>query len=148
MKKFLASALIVASLSGCAVTMAAKTKGVKADEAKTCQSRTCFLTLRDIQVMTSVPNSDGTLTETYKVLLKQGSAARAVLHGLADVATLGAWELAGTPIEGSAGKGKYIIVTAQFDADGRVIASALGDRIKPTDVKGTTQPAAPIKPAN
>jgi len=145
MKKIL-SVLLMVSLSGCAVTMAAKTKGVKADEAKSCQSRTCFLTLRDIQVMTSTPNSDGTLTETYKVLLKQGSAGRAVLHGLADIATLGVWELAGTPIEGSAGKGKFLIVTALFDADGRVIASGLGDRLKPTEPTSNSVSAAPIKP--
>lgn len=147
MKKIL-SILLMISLSGCAVAMASKTKGVKADEAKSCQSRTCFLSLRDIQVMTSTPNSDGTLTETYKVLLKQGSAGRAVLHGLADIATLGAWEVAGTPIEGSAGKGKFLIVTAQFDADGRVIATALGDRIKPTETKVNSEPVAPIKPAS
>jgi hypothetical protein len=98
--------------------------------------------------MTSTPNGDGTLTETYKVLLKQGSAGRAVLHGLADIATLGVWEVAGTPIEGSAGKGKYLIVTAQFDADGRVIASGLGDRLKPTQTKNSAEPVAPIKPAS
>jgi hypothetical protein len=140
--------IIMIFLSGCAVSMAAKTKGVKADEAKSCQSRTCFLTLRDIQVMTSIPNKDGSLTETYKVLLKQGSAGRAVLHGLADIATLGIWELAGTPIEGSAGKDKFLIVTAQFDADGRVIATALGDRIKPTEAKIGSELAAPLKPAH
>jgi hypothetical protein len=145
MKRVLAIASLIV-LSGCSVAMASKTKGVTLETSQACKSRSCFLALRDVQVMTSTPGADGTLTETYKVLLKKGSAGRAVMHGILDVFTLGAWEVAATPIEGSATKDKFVIVTALFDKDGRVIETAVGDRIPhmaaaPID---STQPLKPV----
>jgi hypothetical protein len=128
MKRILAiTSLII--LSGCSVAMASKTKGVTLETSQACKSRSCFLALRDVKVMTSTPGSDGTLTETYKVLLKKGSAGRAVMHGIFDVFTAGLWEVAATPIEGSATKDKFVIITALFDKDGRVMEMAVGDRI-------------------
>lgn len=45
--------------------------------------------------------------------------ARAVLHGAADVATLGLWEVIGTPIEGVA-NGTEVSVEATYDREERV----------------------------
>ena len=116
-------------LSGCAVAMAANQKGVDIETASACNTRACFLALRDIAVMTSATAPDGTMTETYKILLHHGSVGRAAMHGVLDVATFGVWEVAGTPIEGSADKSKFVILTAKFDRDGKVMQSTLGDRI-------------------
>lgn len=128
-KQVLAASACAVLLSGCAVAMAANQKGVDIETASACATRTCFLSLRDAVVMTSSTAPDGTMTETYKILLHHGSVGRAVMHGVLDVATFGVWEAAGTPIEGSADKNKYVILTAKFDTDGKVIQSSLGDRL-------------------
>ncbi len=128
-KQVLAAAACSVLLSGCAVAMAAQQKGVDVETASACQTRACFLALRDIQVMTSATEPDGTMVETYKILLHHGSVGRAVMHGVLDVGTFGIWEVAGTPIEGSANKSKYVILTAKFDKEGKVEQSTLGDRL-------------------
>ncbi|MBA2655923.1 MAG: hypothetical protein H0U70_02950 [Tatlockia sp.] len=46
-------------------------------------------------------------------------AARAIGHGVADVFTLGLWEVAGTPIEGIA-NGRNIQVEVTYDSNDRV----------------------------
>lgn len=46
--------------------------------------------------------------------------ARAVLHGAADVFTLGLWEVIGTPIEGAA-NGTKISVEVLYDKEDRVV---------------------------
>lgn len=46
-------------------------------------------------------------------------AGRAILHGAADVATLGLWEAVGTPIEGYA-KGTEVSVEVTYDAAEKV----------------------------
>ena len=59
---------------------------------------------------------DRRMTEmTYKVRAKKGSTARAVMHGLLDVSTLGVWEVAGTPIEGAKGKKKFFAIKVYYD---------------------------------
>ncbi|HYA76272.1 MAG TPA: hypothetical protein VED83_05120 [Burkholderiaceae bacterium] len=45
----------------------------------------------------------------------QGSTGRAVMHGLLDVATLGIWEVAGTPIESSYDKEKYYAIRVTYE---------------------------------
>ncbi len=47
------------------------------------------------------------------------------MHGLLDVATLGVWEVAGTPIEATKDK-KYVTVTATYKADGGLSHTYLG----------------------
>ncbi len=115
-------------LGGCSVSMAAKKRGVSIDEATKCNVRACFLSLRDSQVVSTQTQPDGTMVETYKILLEQGSTGRAVMHGLLDVATLGIWEVAGTPIEGSANKDQFTIITATYDLGGKLTAATFGDR--------------------
>lgn len=48
--------------------------------------------------------------------------ARAVAHGAADVATLGLWEVVGTPIEGVA-NGTEMTVEVAYDANDRVVTT-------------------------
>jgi hypothetical protein len=57
-----------------------------------------------------------TFTQGYSGLEKGG---RAVLHGAADVFTLGLWEVIGTPIEGAA-NGTKVAVEVTYDKDDRV----------------------------
>ncbi len=131
--KYAVIAAVTASiaLSGCSVAMASKKKGVSIEEATRCGTRTCFLTLRDMQTVSTQTQPDGTTVETYRILLEQGSTGRAVMHGLLDVATLGIWEVAGTPIEGSANKDKFTIITAAYDNTGQLTSATLGDRTAP-----------------
>lgn len=57
-----------------------------------------------------------TFTQGYSGLEKGG---RAVLHGAADVLTLGIWEVVGTPIEGVA-NGTKVSVEVTYDKQDRV----------------------------
>ena len=57
-----------------------------------------------------------TFTQGYSGLEKGG---RAVLHGAADVFTLGLWEVVGTPIEGVA-NGTKVTVEVAYDTNDRV----------------------------
>jgi hypothetical protein len=50
---------------------------------------------------------------------KSAKISRAVFHGVADVFTVGLWEVAGTPIEGSF-DGKKISVSVIYDSEGLV----------------------------
>jgi hypothetical protein len=159
MKRTALILLAATTLGGCSVAMASKHKGVPLEQAMACQSRSCFLSLRDIQVLSSQAVPDGGMLETYKVLLQQGSTGRAVMHGVLDVATFGLWEVAGTPIEGSANKDKISIVTARYDNAGKLVAATVGDRLPgmpgavvpatlPTGGKpaGPPMPTAPTTP--
>ena len=59
----------------------------------------------------------GQREEFFKGRAKKGDfgAGRAVVHGVLDVATLGLWELAATPIEGTIENGaKWIAVRALY----------------------------------
>jgi hypothetical protein len=58
-----------------------------------------------------------TFTQGYSGLEKGG---RAVLHGAADVFTLGLWEVVGTPIEGYA-NGTKVSVEITYDREDRVV---------------------------
>ncbi len=42
------------------------------------------------------------------------------MHGLLDVATIGLWEVAGTPMEGAMGKKKYYGIRVTFDENENV----------------------------
>ncbi len=113
------------ALSACAVAMASKHKGVDAKQVLTCQSKACFQTLPDTEITEILGHPDGRETVTYQSLQSRGSTSRAVMHGLLDVATLGIWEIAGTPIESSKKKPRYFIVVAEFDLNGDVTHAAI-----------------------
>lgn len=64
---------------------------------------------------------NGRTIAVYKYTVgNEPSAGRAVLHGAADVLTLGLWEVAGTPIE-LAQKEGVNTVTVMYDRNGKVV---------------------------
>lgn len=78
-------------------------EGASIHELSQCKTKTCLLSKGAIPA--DRKNEDGLLIEEcYQVQKPKGTASRAVMHGLLDVVTLGIWEVAGTPIEGSVGK--------------------------------------------
>lgn len=144
-------AAILLSLGGC--VQRGWVSGIKAEEVQDCQTRECFVGKDKVEVLEKRQFANGGYSETYKFQLKRGSAGRAAMHGLLDVATLGIWEVVGTPIEATKKK-KYIVVTANYDAQGRLLSKALGtntlqgDDVALASANGSVSPASPtVKPA-
>lgn len=121
MRSILILVITALVLSGCSVAMASKKRGVSIQDVMACQIKACFVALRDTTVTDQ--KSDDTDGEyvTYRSLLPQGSTGRAVMHGLLDVATLGIWEVAGTPIEGNLNDDDFMVYTVHFDSTGRAL---------------------------
>ena len=92
------------TLPSCSVFMAAKKEGVSIDELSKCQTRSCIISKGAIPIESKKNESGEIVEESYQVQKPTGSAGRAAMHGVLDVFTLGLWEVAGTPIEGSKGK--------------------------------------------
>lgn len=105
--------LLAGLIGGCSVYMAAKTEGTDFNDLADCKTKTCLIAkgAEPLQITTLPPD-----TEAYKVLKAHGSIARAVMHGVLDVATFGVWEVAGTPIEGSFDKNKYYAIRVSYAA--------------------------------
>ena len=116
----LAAVILVAlSLTGCSVGMALsgeKTPDltvVKIGAAKD-----------DVDLQLGAPEeieklADGTAKATYKFEVgNDPNAIRAIGHGALDVASIGLWELIGTPIEASTGEEHEVLIT--FDEEERV----------------------------
>lgn len=122
MKIVLLFALLV--LSGCSVKMAATKRGVGPEEILSCRSELCILALKDTEQLSEKPFEGGRIV-TYRSLQKQGSTGRAVMHGLLDVATLGIWEVAGTPIEGSKSGEKYFVYKIIYDSEDKITKSSI-----------------------
>jgi len=92
--------------------MASSKKGTDFEDLAACKTKTCILAngADPLQVQGLPPD-----TEAFKVLKAQGSYGRAFMHGLLDVATIGLWEVAGTPIEGSFDRNKYYAIRVTFE---------------------------------
>lgn len=119
----LLSVMICVNLSACSVYMASQKKGANVDELQACQTRTCLMN-KGAVVVSQKANKEGTLTqETFQVQKPTGSTARAVMHGGLDVATLGVWEMAGTPIEGVLNKPEKYGIKVNYKNDGETIKS-------------------------
>lgn len=103
---------ILVSVSGCSVYMAASKKGANFEDLSRCKTKTCLVSdgAEPLQVSNLPPN-----TEAFKVLKAQGSTGRAVMHGILDVATLGIWEVAGTPMEGAYDRNKYYGIRVTYE---------------------------------
>lgn len=136
------TALLVggALFSGCAVAMAARTGGVKLEEVQACQTRDCFLNKDSVQIIQVAKLQSGETMESYRFQLKRGSAGRAAMHGLLDVATIGVWEVAGTPIEATKDK-KYVTVTATYSTSGAISQTFLGIPTLPAGAELLAVPA-------
>jgi len=117
-------ALCLFVLMGCSVKMAATKKGVEANDILSCRSEVCIQGLKDTEVLHTEDMEQGRVV-TYRSLQKQGSATRAVMHGLLDVITLGVWEVAGTPIEGSKSNERFYVYKITYDSDGNIINASI-----------------------
>jgi hypothetical protein len=71
------------------------------------------------QPVSSTTRDDGSTVNTYEYQMgNEPSAGRAVAHGVADVLTIGLWEVAGTTYEAVQGETRKVVIT--YGADGRV----------------------------
>ncbi len=100
--KKISTLLIVTSLTGCSVFMAANQPGYKNVEIiKQGTYRTQMINEFGAPVKTS-KNPDGTVCDIYSFTQGYSGGAktvRAITHGIADLFTLGLWEVIGTPSE-------------------------------------------------
>jgi hypothetical protein len=94
--------VIVLILSGCSVFMAAKQPDKKDLSLMTVGMPRNIL-VAEFGKPIALSEKDGKKVEIFKFIDGYSSGAkvgRAILHGSADVLTLGTWELIGTPTEG------------------------------------------------
>jgi len=97
--------------------MAVTSQGTSIEQVGVCKKRSCLI-LHEAVLVSAKKNAVGKLIEeTYKIRNPTGSAARAVMHGLLDVATLGLWEVAGITIEGTLGKKEFYNITVSYQED-------------------------------
>lgn len=109
MIKWFSCLMVLFLLSSCSVYMAANKKGVDIAEVSNCRTRGCIQGKGAILVSSS-EGQNGELIETYNVRKPTGSTGRAVMHGVLDLATLGIWEVAGTPIEGAQNEEEFVAI--------------------------------------
>ena len=121
---FVVALLPLFVLSGCSVVMSANKSGTSISKISRCRTRDCLLTKPDVTSLSYRVNSKGRLlNENFRVQKPKGSALRAGAHGVLDVATLGLWEVVGTPVEAVADQKKYYIIHVTYESDGQHIAS-------------------------
>ncbi len=103
------------SLSACSVVMASMSGGVNPKKLSQCHTRSCLIAAG------ATPISKQNGGETFRATMPTGSAARAAMHGVLDVGTLGLWEVAGTPIEAVKGKKTGYVINVKYAEDGNSI---------------------------
>lgn len=114
MRKILSLVLIALSLSSCSVVMAAKKSGTDLQELQNFRTRGQFISA-GAQVVSSERFDNGELVDVYQYKKATGSTGRALMHGLLDVWTLGAWEVIGTPMEGFMNETEYFTIRVTYD---------------------------------
>ena len=119
--------LIVTMLfSGCSVFMAAKQPGTKDVELFAVGTPRSLL-LAEFGYPMAAGERDGKKYEVFSFVQGYSAGAkagRAVFHGVADVVTLGLWEIIGTPTEGVF-DGSKIVYEVSYDDNSRVDAVIL-----------------------
>ena len=118
---FLLSFLMMAVLSACAVVKATNQPGKKDLSVLSPHTpRSHVIAELGKPVSTEIKNHHR--VDVYSFVQgysKTAKTVRAVGHGVADVFTLGLWEIAGTPIEGAA-NGKKMQVEITYDKDNTI----------------------------
>ena len=110
-------------LTSCSVFMAANKSGVSIEKINECRTRGCLIADGAIPI-SSKKNKDGSLAEeVFQVKKPTGSTSRAVMHGALDVATMGIWEVAGTPMEGVMGQKEMYAIKALYKGNGEDISA-------------------------
>lgn len=113
---FLGLLLFASGCSSSAADMAAKKEGVTPRQVSRCDTRMCFLGLGS-EILDKKENPDGSLTEIYRVKRARGSTIRSFAHGVLSFATLGIWNIVGTPIEGFLSSEEYIVFRVFYDTN-------------------------------
>lgn len=111
--------LALLTLNSCSVAMAANKQGVSIEKVQTCRNRGQFLACGP-QIIDSERLCSEGLVETYQFQKERGSAARALMHGVLDVSTLGLWEVVGTPIEACVDEKTYFSIKVYYDQNENV----------------------------
>jgi len=113
---YLFLALVAVGCGSSAADMAAKKEGVTPRQVSRCDTRLCFLGLGS-EILDKKENSDGSLTEIYRVKRARGSTIRSFAHGVLSFATLGIWNIVGTPIEGFLSSEEFIVFRVFYDTN-------------------------------
>jgi len=114
-------------LTGCSVYKAAENKGVDVSDIEKCSTRSCLLS-SGMKVVSSKALSSGLFQETYQGLARKSGVnyLRAGGHAVLDVATLGLWEVIGTPVESAISNNRgYWIANAQYEDESSEIIKSL-----------------------
>jgi len=119
MNKIVAVICIALILSGCSVYKASDLQGATVEDISKCKDKDCFLGLGS-QAIDTKNNSDGTTDVVYKVKRKNGNIGRAFVYGVADVFTLGLFEVVSTPLEGYVSDQDSIVFKVTYDSKGGV----------------------------
>ena len=109
------------AFSACSVVMASKNGGVNPKKLTQCKTRSCLVAAGAVPIDHEKNKQGKLISENFRATMPTGSAARAVMHGLLDISTLGIWEVAGTPIEAVKGKKTGYVIITKYHADGSTI---------------------------
>lgn len=109
------------SVCACSVVMASRNGGVNPKKLTQCRTRSCLIAVGATPIEHKNNKHGKLVSESFRATMPTGSAARAVMHGLLDVSTLGIWEVVGTPIEATKGKKTGYVINAQYAEDGSTI---------------------------
>lgn len=118
-KSYLFSTFLILSavaflFSSCSVVMAARKQGTSLENVQGSRCRAQILSHK-ATIISSDYLPTGELVEVYQFQKEQGSAARALMHGVLDVSTFGLWEVIGTPVEASLREDKFYTIRIFYD---------------------------------
>ena len=117
---FLCILVLLLSQASCAVVKAGKTSGTDMKDFLQSESRGVVLSHDGVEILQTERDENGVIiSEDYFVQKKKGSIFRAIMHGVLDLATLGLWEIVGTPVEMSKEGKKGIPVRVFYTEDGK-----------------------------
>lgn len=119
MKNFKLTCILLSTfvISGCSVYKAASNEGVAVSDIKNCTREQCLLS-HGMSVIDQKEDDEEQYVVTYRATARKsgGSYLRAGGHAVLDVATLGLWEVVGTPVEGAMSNNRgYIVATATYN---------------------------------
>ena len=116
--------LSICLFSSCSVIMAAKKEGTSIEKVQASRSRGQILA-HGATIISSDRSPTGELVEVYQFKKENGSAARAFMHGVLDVSTLGVWEVIGTPVEVCMTDNTFYAIKVFYDAQDNVVKMEL-----------------------
>ncbi len=99
--------------------MSGKKSGTSIEDVAQSKTRTAVIANDGVEIVHTErdPIDNHIIYEDYLVQKPKGSTWRAVMHGLLDVATLGLWEVVGTPVELSKGGKTYVPIRIYYNED-------------------------------